>query len=790
MKKIWSLKFNDIINIFLVILLLLLSIQKGGFYKGDNLIFLLGVEILGVIVIVYNFAKNKLKYDFDIIAFLLLLFPIAYALPIVFNNYASLNDSIVEMLRYFSIYIIYKLVYYLNNKKIYENVVIYLTLFLGVLGIDGLGARLLKPFLKIFHSNYLDTDLMRMSSTLQYANVLAIIFVIASILLFEKLLDNNCCNDKKRFALNFTFFSFVNSSLILTQSRVPLLLLVIYYIYRIISDKETRKKQLKILLGLLPFLLIYIVVTFKLLYINKNYIYMLTGIFLAICYGLPFIYFNIFKKDNNTLLFVSKNKRKIGIIITILGICYIVLAFLIPAPLKITENSKDVFKRNIYNISSLENNIKFKVNQNIQDSRYWIKIYSIYENNEKELIQSYEYYNNVSGNFDFDFNLKEKAKYIAIEIKCYKGSINVNNLKINDKDITLNYALFPVDIISKIQDVIYGSNSYNLRITYYKDALKIWSSSLKNMLFGVGGEGFNKLYQTVQNVGYTSTEVHSSFLQILVEAGIFGFVIIASVITIYMYIAKKSVYKCATLLLVIHCLVDLDFSYTIILALFAILLAITKKNEKITLNIAILKNFEFVLSLLFSAFSIYLLVKMNIAYYMNIPKVDNTKNDIKTQANLVNKLEQKVMLDRSDNNYRKELSKEYENYLKLLIEWINTDTNNDLVKSEIKNVLENIEKNAKTMYESEKQDKDTLIYVSNIYFNNIYYLVQNGNFEEEKQGYNYYLEKIKNNLEYVKRSYKYNSNIQKKIDSMYEKYYTELESKNIQNDYMEYFRAK
>ena len=560
MKKLRSISFDNIINTFLVILLILLSIQKGGFYKGDNILFLLGVQILGIITIIYNFIKNKLKYNFDIVAFLLLLLPITYAFPIIFNNYASLNDSIVEMLRYFSLYIIYKIVSYSNDKKIYENTIIGITLFLGILGIDGLGSRIFKVVLERFHSNYLATDLMRMSSTIQYANVLAIMFLIASVLLFEKLLSAYNNKDKRKLALNFTCFFFVSSCLVLTQSRVPLLLVILYYLFRILRDKENRKTQVKLLLGILPILLIYVVATFKLLYINKNYIYIITAIFLAICYFSPYILTNIFKKNSRVISFILKNKKKLTIAFTIFCFIYVVLAFMISAPLKITDKSKDIFKRNIYSIDNLENNIQFKVKENVQDSRYNIKIYSVSISNKKELIKSYEYYDNVSGNFEFDFNLKEKAKYITFEIKCYKGSINVSDLEINNKKITLNYALFPVDLINKIQDVLHGSDSYNLRIIYYKDALKIWRSSPKNILFGVGGEGFNELYQTVQTINYTSTEVHNSFLQILVESGLLGFSCIVSVIVLYICISKNSVYKYATLLLVLHSIVDLDFS--------------------------------------------------------------------------------------------------------------------------------------------------------------------------------------------------------------------------------------
>ena len=92
--------------------------------------------------------------------------------------------------------------------------------------------------------------------------------------------------------------------------------------------------------------------------------------------------------------------------------------------------------------------------------------------------------------------------------------------------------LIPKTLVYRFEDLLKGSTSSSDRITYYKDAFKIIGKTLPNFVIGTGGEGFNNMYKMVQTVKYTSTEVHSSFIQIFVESGILGFLVML-VILIY-----------------------------------------------------------------------------------------------------------------------------------------------------------------------------------------------------------------------------------------------------------------
>ena len=112
---------NKVIDYILVILLVMLSLFKGGFYKSDILLVSMGVSIISlvrIIILIYNNVKSK-NYTIDIISILLLLLSFSYVLPIIFNNYADLNSSIYEAVRYFSLYFVYTIVKNSDNKKIY-----------------------------------------------------------------------------------------------------------------------------------------------------------------------------------------------------------------------------------------------------------------------------------------------------------------------------------------------------------------------------------------------------------------------------------------------------------------------------------------------------------------------------------------------------------------------------------------------------------------------------------------------------------------------------------------------
>lgn len=87
---------------------------------------------------------------------------------------------------------------------------------------------------------------------------------------------------------------------------------------------------------------------------------------------------------------------------------------------------------------------------------------------------------------------------------------------------SLNFALNRI-LPGRYYDRIFSQGrdrNLDARLEMFRDALKI----IKDYpLTGKGGGGWNALYQGYQDRSYFSSEVHNHFLQVWVEAGIFGF---------------------------------------------------------------------------------------------------------------------------------------------------------------------------------------------------------------------------------------------------------------------------
>ncbi len=154
--------------------------------------------------------------------------------------------------------------------------------------------------------------------------------------------------------------------------------------------------------------------------------------------------------------------------------------------------------------------------------------------------------------------------------------MQINKFAINEKNIVLSYLFMPSETIFRFKQELIGSVSTNVRLEYIKDAFKILKTS---PIVGRGGEAFRCLYKSVQTQNYTSTEVHSSFVQILIESGILGTAIIITFICINLIKFKFDENKIVYILFVLHSCFDLNFSFLISVIFFAIICANLNKEK-------------------------------------------------------------------------------------------------------------------------------------------------------------------------------------------------------------------
>lgn len=762
LKKI---NFRKVLDISIIILLFLTCFKRGGFYKSDVLCINLLITAIGIIYFCIT-SINRKKSIVSITSIFLFLLGISYFLSILLNNSADMSDSIFEMIRYFNLYIIYKLVNESDNPKIYQNGILTVTLIECVIGIDGIGNRFFSNILKLFNTGYLEKDFTRISSTIQYANVFAMLCAISLLILVFKLVKN----DGKSY-INKTLFTFIFSVLILTESRAVICIFIAFLLYYIISSLRKKKENTKEI-SIAIFLNVVISIIFSTIIYNfcmYNFsIYIVSFIAILLILGINYI---CSKYSENIVKLV--NVKLCSIFVVVISLIYIVVALIIDTPIHMSDDMGYIeVTRNIYNVKSGDiNNIKFKVEENENDSKYRIKLFEILNNLELIELREVGYFSTSTGTFDIDFELDENVKYIKISINCEEGNITLKDMKVNEENVKLNYLLIPSSLVYKVQDILNGSTSVTDRVDYLKDSIKIITASTKNFFIGVGGEGFKNTYELYQTKKYVSTEVHNSYLQIFVESGLIGFICIFVAI-IYTFIkSSNKENKLLLLMFVIHSFIDLELSYFSMIFTFAILLAMCMDKDKLKLK-KIKYSYVFVLPALFVIFVI--LFKANIAYGINIQK--NTSNDIYTQKEIIKTLEKRVLLDKYDINYRNELNEEYEKYLKMLLNKY-TDSKNNNLKDEIRYVIISIKNNADTMLKNSRYNKYVIVNVCNTYFNNFYYFSYVYYPSNLEQGYEKYLDFILFNLTELEK-HKYNEVSKNALNNLYSDYYLKLEEKN------------
>lgn len=598
-----------IFDILICIAIAILSIKKGGFYTSDCININIFVGMLGIIYIIINFYTDNIdinKNNKKNIFFLaLIMLPITYILPIIFNKTMYFDDSFFEMIRYLSFTILFFVVYLSKNKEYYLNTINVIAAIQIVFGIDGIAGRYLSKYLSLLNSGYQTIDQNRMSGTIQYANTLAIIIAISYLLILDKLntisIKKYKKENEKKYVKKqekkwdtakhkkiidllkklgiYTLLFLELTSIILTGSRFALFFLCIFVIIYSFKDKGNILKCICLNCAILCYSLIISNIIQK--YILTKYVYYVFVIAILVFCLIYFICYFVINKFLKTILpkfkikytdkitDTSKSKRNIIFLIVILVI-YLVCALNLDKALIIDSNKNFEINRLAINVKKNKvNNFEIKVSELEADSRYSIELIGQDGKYKNNIITTFYYYNTTDGDFKFSFIPEENTKKIKIYIKCEKGKLKIDNCKLNDKKIIMNYLLLPSDYIYRLEDAITGTSSMADRIEYSKDAIKLIKRS---PIVGLGGEGFKNNYKSVQNVKYVSSEVHNSFLQIFVESGIIGEISIF-IIVIYAFKSKYSTKKLACVLLIIHSVVDLNFSYMIIIYIFSILLA-------------------------------------------------------------------------------------------------------------------------------------------------------------------------------------------------------------------------
>lgn len=314
--------------------------------------------------------------------------------------------------------------------------------------------------------------------------------------------------------------------------------------------------------------------------------------------------------------------------------------------------------------------------------------------------------------------------------------------------ICLYQIIINCGIITSVNKYFNGFDSTKLRLTYYNDALKLIVKTPTNFIFGLGGNAFRTMYETVQESEYISLETHSFFMQILVESGIIGLLLILGIFGYLIYKSKNNIYKIILITIIFFAAFDVFLTYTFMLYILAIIMAMLdiEKKEEVGYK-------KYIAVAIFSL--IFIISTMQIiAFFIQPIIVDDLNNSLDEQERIIKKCELSLCLDPYDLEYMRNYTLACNTYLEILD--IKKELYNEYDDKKAYEIINKIYNNVQNENKYEKNNKysieDSVYYV----YKYLDQLVISNYEENEKLGYELYLEEMLNKIEKLKKDHSRN----------------------------------
>ena len=171
-------KMNNVINVLLLIL-----IAFSSFFISDTNKYYLYVKVAGyLLIIIYAIIRIVKKEPIKIIQnkldIAILILIISTTIPLIFNTYVSLSETLQVILQYIYIYMLYILSREMakehkNFFKTITNLLIILTTVIIIIGIDGISSNYFANMLEILGKGNFVNGENRLISVFGYPNTLA-----------------------------------------------------------------------------------------------------------------------------------------------------------------------------------------------------------------------------------------------------------------------------------------------------------------------------------------------------------------------------------------------------------------------------------------------------------------------------------------------------------------------------------------------------------------------------------------------------------------------------------------
>lgn len=544
------------------------------------------------------------------------------------------RSAIIEWLKYcmyFAVfYMITELTDTLKTKLLFLWTIIASAVGVSIIGLDSAnGGKFVGVLNKAFNIFGYKGDMFfglfvsnRINSTLQYPNalasyVMALFFLTIGMLMIQKKWWQKAVAGTCSFILFVTF--------ILTQSRgAQLLFPVVLVIFFLVMPKGNRIKAVtNVILFAVPATAIALIIT---PYLSADVLnikvlgLLIAGIVLSGLVGITSKYVASAMQKINWKVYVGLISVSVAIIITA-GIYVINSSVLVELKHDITvENRLQSIVKDVALEPNKEYILRYEAEAWMEEKKSYAYFVRVFSKNEKNILfggstqiirENLQVTNGIEER-SVKFTTPEDSELISIYFSNYYAGtgVKIYNVRVIDANTSKTYNIvlknkYNLDKFTNRFKNILQQNSLVSREIFYKDGLEIFKD---RWLLGAGGGAWNYLYRQYQSYNYASSQAHNFPLQLSIETGILGLLILLSLIiglayTYIRYYKKESMQidkeriinnseirltsgiLSATIIttiaaLLMHSIIDFDFSEASMLLLFWQLIAIYNREMK------------------------------------------------------------------------------------------------------------------------------------------------------------------------------------------------------------------
>lgn len=677
---------------------------QGLFFEKHVLPTQIIVFSIFILFLIYKWLKNDFIFFKTALDYVCFGFVVVYFISIFVAVHT--RSAIVEWLKYcmyFAVfYMVSDLADDLRTKLLFLWTIVISAVGVSIIGLDAaLGGNIVKILNDLFNVLGVKGDLFfglfvdnRIHSTLQYPNALAsylmaVFFITVGLLMFYNKWWQKAVLGSLAFVVFLTFM--------LTQSRGAELLFPILVVILLIAVQRGNRIYIitHVILLAIPACIVSI---FLFPYLSTDTInqkaplYILIGLLFTIIISILIRFIGLFLQNIDWKIYLLI--LSIFIMVGIFGVSYV---FNSSIPVELSLLNSDVSKTvSISQEVALKPNkkylLRFEADAKMKEEKPYAFLVKLFSKNEKDIlfyrskqfVRKEFFATNGLEECELLFSTMDDTKLININFSIYYAgtSVNINNVSIIDaetgkvvKKILLKNKFNLDKIISRFQNLLL-KRSVILRIIYYKDGVKIFKD---RWLLGAGGGAWNYLYRQYQSYNYSSSQAHNYPLQLCIETGILGIIVLLSLVIIFnvYYIKYYKKVKAqnytafvftAIIGLLLHSVVDFDFAESSMLLFFWTLIALINRElidsleieELRLLNIytktnkytAALKEnhrFSIIIGIVISAIILYFSSTLLIASYYAKQSFECFQNgDIETAINF---MEKAINLDRNNEGY-------------------------------------------------------------------------------------------------------------------------------------------